>query len=169
MHTLFESDDLPRASFFPMSPTNKAPPFWRTSTRYEVALDVLGGVISHCAHAISKELENANSDSNTINLYRSAQEEIRSLRDRLNPQNSIEIEAVIARYAPLVKKLFGASDLVEPEQRRTQFAQINASLALEGLIVNSEDLALQERIISGAISADEAAKVLAEKFRKSSF
>lgn len=50
--------------------------------------------------------------------------------------------------------------------RRKAFEQANASIALEGLVVNAEDLALQERIIKGDITADEASALLVEKFRK---
>lgn len=40
--------------------------------------------------------------------------------------------------------------------RRAHFAQANASQALEGLQVSDEDLAVQERVISGELKPDEA-------------
>lgn len=42
------------------------------------------------------------------------------------------------------------------DQRRAQFAQANASLALEGLSLSAEDVALQARIILGEMSSDDA-------------
>jgi hypothetical protein len=52
--------------------------------------------------------------------------------------------------------------------RRKALEQANASIALEGLVVDAEDLALQERIIKGEITTDEASALLIEKFRKES-
>ena len=46
--------------------------------------------------------------------------------------------------------------LASAETRRAQFAQANASLALEGMIVTAEDLAIQEQVIQGMMSSDEA-------------
>lgn len=46
--------------------------------------------------------------------------------------------------------------------RRAQFAQANASLALEGLVVDATDLEIQEAVATGALSPDEAV----EKYRQ---
>lgn len=40
--------------------------------------------------------------------------------------------------------------------RRTQFTQVNASLALEGMLVDAADLEIQEQVATGALSADDA-------------
>lgn len=40
--------------------------------------------------------------------------------------------------------------------RRAQFAQANASLALEGMSVDAADLAIQEAVIAGILTPDEA-------------
>lgn len=50
--------------------------------------------------------------------------------------------------------------------RREQFAQANASLALEGLQVDAADLEIQERIINGEVSHDEAVAQLLASVRK---
>ena len=42
------------------------------------------------------------------------------------------------------------------EQRRAAFAQANASCAIEGLPMDAVDLAVQERIIRGEITDEEA-------------
>jgi Antitoxin VbhA len=42
------------------------------------------------------------------------------------------------------------------DQRRAQFAQANASLALEGLALSAEEVALQTRIVLGEISSSDA-------------
>lgn len=47
-------------------------------------------------------------------------------------------------------------------ERRAQFAQANASLALEGMAMDAGDLAIQEAVIAGRLTPDEAvAKFLA--------
>jgi len=51
------------------------------------------------------------------------------------------------------------------QQRREGFRQANASLALEGLVMSAEDLALQERVITGEITTDQAVALLRSKYR----
>jgi hypothetical protein len=48
--------------------------------------------------------------------------------------------------------------------RRSRFAQINASWAIEGQIVDEADLAMQERIIRGEITAKEAIDELKDRY-----
>ena len=45
-------------------------------------------------------------------------------------------------------------------RRREAFRQANASLALEGLIMTPEDLTLQEQVISGVLSTDQASALV---------
>lgn len=40
-------------------------------------------------------------------------------------------------------------------ERRENFRQVNASLALDGLTMSAEDLALQERVICGEITFEQ--------------
>ena len=40
--------------------------------------------------------------------------------------------------------------------RQAQFAQANASLALEGMPVDAADLAIQEAVVAGTLTPDEA-------------
>lgn len=49
--------------------------------------------------------------------------------------------------------------------RREQFAQANASLALEGMTLDAGDLAIQEAVISGAMTPDEAVAKYLERAR----
>lgn len=47
----------------------------------------------------------------------------------------------------------------DQKKRRDDFAQINASNALEGLDVDAELLALQERVIRGELTVEEASAI----------
>lgn len=47
----------------------------------------------------------------------------------------------------------------DQNKRRDDFAQINASNALEGLDVDAELLALQERVIRGELTVEEASAI----------
>lgn len=49
--------------------------------------------------------------------------------------------------------------------RRAQFAQANASLALEGMTVDADDLAIQEAVIAGTLTPDEAVAKCLERAR----
>lgn len=51
-------------------------------------------------------------------------------------------------------------------RRKEQFAQVNASLALEGLQVDAGDLAIQEAVSSGRLSHDEAVGLYLERAGK---
>jgi hypothetical protein len=42
------------------------------------------------------------------------------------------------------------------DARRAQFAQANASLSLEGMLVDAADLAIQEAVSIGTLTPDEA-------------
>ncbi|EEP8169015.1 antitoxin VbhA family protein [Salmonella enterica subsp. enterica serovar Saintpaul] len=79
-------------------------------------------------------------------------------RDDLDPRDSAGIEAAILRYAPLARRLYGPdeNDHARQEQRRVDFDQVNASLALEGLAMSADDLAVQALLIRGDITHDEA-------------
>lgn len=43
-----------------------------------------------------------------------------------------------------------------PATRRAQFVQANASLALEGFEMSADDLVIQERVIKGELTHDQA-------------
>ena len=49
--------------------------------------------------------------------------------------------------------------------RRALFAQANASLALEGMPVDAADLAIQEAVIAGTLTPDEAVAKYLERAR----
>lgn len=49
-------------------------------------------------------------------------------------------------------------------RRRAAFHQANASSALEGLVADEEELALQERVIQGEITSEEAIALIVAKF-----
>jgi len=54
------------------------------------------------------------------------------------------------------------------EVRRAQFAQANASLSLEGMPVDAADLAIQEAVIAGTLTPDEAVAKYLERARGAS-
>jgi hypothetical protein len=45
--------------------------------------------------------------------------------------------------------------VITPDPRES-FRQVNASCAIEGMVMTAEDLALQERVIQGELTHDEA-------------
>ena len=49
------------------------------------------------------------------------------------------------------------------QQRRQQFGQANASLALEGMRVDVTDLAIQEKIAKGELTPDQAVAFYLER------
>lgn len=49
--------------------------------------------------------------------------------------------------------------------RRVQFAQANASLSLEGMPVGADDLEIQEAVITGILTPDEAVAKYLERAR----
>lgn len=51
----------------------------------------------------------------------------------------------------------------EQEKMTRYFAEANASLALEGLIVPEETLAIQRRVAAGELTSDEAVALITEK------
>ncbi|EFP63556.1 antitoxin VbhA-like protein [Cupriavidus metallidurans] len=52
--------------------------------------------------------------------------------------------------------------------RRAQFVQANASLSLEGMPVDAADLAIQEAVIAGTLTPDEAVAKYLERARGAS-
>lgn len=57
-------------------------------------------------------------------------------------------------FDTLLAEPIAAPDL--PAIRRAQFAQANASQALEGLEMSADDLAIQERVARGELTHDQA-------------
>lgn len=50
-------------------------------------------------------------------------------------------------------------------ERAAQFLQVNTSLALDGIVVEEEDLAIQQRIASGEITHDQAVAIYLARAR----
>lgn len=147
-------------AFAQISPAPQAGLFCRTGVRYEVALDVMGAMISHYAEAIGRARSQANPDADVVDLYQALQAEIRNQRDALDPKDFDAIETAIAHYGQRAKAVFSESADADQNARRAHFLHANASLALEGFVMDSVDRAIQEQIAIGAISADEAVALL---------
>lgn len=132
--------------------------FDRAGVRYEVACDVIGALIAHYAEIMGRERDCAPPDEAVLRVVSALKAALASERDDLDPLNSAGIEAAISRYAPLARRLYGedANDRRGQEQRRADFGQANASLALEGVVMSDDDLAVQSLLIRGEITHDEA-------------
>ncbi len=59
--------------------------FSRAGVRYEVALDVLGAIIAHHSEAIAAEREKATPDEAVIAAAQKAKDELRTIREDLDP------------------------------------------------------------------------------------
>ncbi|MBP9229543.1 MAG: hypothetical protein KBF41_15860 [Azonexus sp.] len=84
--------------------------YYGTWVRYEVALDVLGAMISHYAEAIALARDQGDSAAGMVASLQGLQAEIRNRRDALDPDDAVAIEAVIATYGPQARQAFSAAD-----------------------------------------------------------
>lgn len=134
--------------------------FERVGLRYEVACDVMGAMISHYAQAIAQESDKPAPHARVLALYEALESQIRQQRDSLDHQDSAAIEAAIAHYGPRARAAFAPVEDATQQLRREQFVQVNASCALDGLIMDEVDFALQEQLSIGTICADEAVALL---------
>lgn len=132
--------------------------FDRVGVRYEVACDVIGALISHYAEIIGQERDQAQPNEAILRVAGAVKVALAGERDDLDPRDSAGIEAVISRYAPLARHLYGQdeNDHARQEQRCADFDQVNASQALAGLAMSADDLAVQALLIRGDITHDEA-------------
>lgn len=80
--------------------------FNRAGVRYEVALDVLGAIIAHHSEAIAAERDKPTPDEAAIEAAQKAKDELRTLRDELDPNADEAIERVIEQYGPQARDLY---------------------------------------------------------------
>lgn len=80
--------------------------FSRAGVRYEVALDVLGAIIAHHSEMIAAERDKAVPDEAAIAAAQKAKDELRALRDELDPNTAEAIERVIEQYGPQARDLY---------------------------------------------------------------
>jgi hypothetical protein len=80
--------------------------FSRAGVRYEVALDVLGAVIAHHSEAIASEREKVIPDEAAIVASQKVKNELRTIRDELDPNADEAIERVIAQYGQQARDLY---------------------------------------------------------------
>lgn len=74
--------------------------------RYEVAQDVLGALLAHCAEAAAEVLDAVNPNPARLAEIEAEQRKLRSLRHELDPRDAAQIESVIAEHAPLARRLY---------------------------------------------------------------
>jgi hypothetical protein len=79
--------------------------FSRTGVRYEVALDVLGALISHYAELIAKERDSSAPNEEVIAEYQKQQSDLRTLREDLDATDDIAVERIIEVYGPQARAL----------------------------------------------------------------
>lgn len=99
-----------REPFAPMPVVPQPGLFCRTGVRYEVALDVLGAMISHYAEAIAQARDQGDSTAEAVARLQGLQADIRDRREALDPRDAAAIAAVIALYGPQVRLAFAAAD-----------------------------------------------------------
>jgi hypothetical protein len=151
-------------AFAQISPAPQAGLFCRTGVRYEVALDVMGAMISHYAEAIGRERSQANPDAAVVDLYQALQAEIRDRRDALDPQDAAQIEAMIRRFGPRARATFAVSDETEQTARLAHFAQIGGLPSQATMATNTVWRAIREQLACGAISSTQALALLRQFF-----
>ncbi|MCW5323657.1 hypothetical protein D5039_21680 [Verminephrobacter aporrectodeae subsp. tuberculatae] len=80
--------------------------FSRSGVRYEVALDILGAIIAHHSEALADEREKATPDEAAIAAAQKAKDELRTIREELDPSANGVIENVITQYGPQARNLY---------------------------------------------------------------
>lgn len=78
----------------------------RASVRYEVALDVLGAVISHHTSVIAQERDKDAPDYAAIDRAQAEKIRLYKVRESLSHDDSAEIEKLIKEYSPIARELF---------------------------------------------------------------
>ena len=80
--------------------------FNRAGVRYEVALDVLGAIIAHHSEVIAAERDKPAPDELAIAAAQTAKDELRALRDTLDPADGDATERVIEQYGQQARDLY---------------------------------------------------------------
>lgn len=93
-------------SFTTGEPTMTNNLFNRAGVRYEVALDVLGAIIAHHSEVIAVERDKPTPDEAAIEAAQKAKDELRALRDELDPNAGDAIERVIEQYGQQARDLY---------------------------------------------------------------
>lgn len=93
-------------SFTTGEPTMTNRLFNRAGVRYEVALDVLGAIIAHHSEVIAAERDKDVPDETAIAAAQKAKDELRALRDELDPKADEAIERVIEQYGQQARDLY---------------------------------------------------------------
>jgi Antitoxin VbhA len=132
--------------------------FDRAGVRYEVACDLIGALIAHYAEIMGLEREQVQPNESVLRVAGAMKAALTGERNDLDPRDSAGIEAAISHYAPLARRMYGRDerDPARLDQRRTDFDQANGPLALEGLAMSPDDLAIQALLIRGEITHEEA-------------
>lgn len=81
--------------------------FERVGVRYEVACDLIGALIAHCAEVIGLEREKAQPNEAILSLARAMKAALVKERENLDPRDGTDIEVAIFQYAPLARRLYG--------------------------------------------------------------
>ena len=79
----------------------------RVGVRYEVACDLIGALISHCAEIIGLEREKAQPNEAVLSVAKAMRTALVEERESLDPRDGTGIEVAISHYAPLARRLCG--------------------------------------------------------------
>ena len=115
-------------------------------------------MIARYPESVGREGSQAQPNRAALRVAEAMKSALAGGRDDRDPRDSGGIGAAISRYAPLARRLYGKdeNDHARQEQRRADFDQVHASLALEGLAMSADDLAVQALLIRGDLTHDEA-------------
>lgn len=80
--------------------------FNRAGVRYEVALDVLGAIIAHHSEVIAAERGKGAPDEAAIAAAQQSKDELRTVREELDPNKAESIERVIEQYGQQARELY---------------------------------------------------------------
>ena len=76
------------------------------SVRYEVACDVIGGIIAHYSEALALERAKPEPDAAEIERILGEKRALYAVRDGIDPRDADAVEAVIQKYAPIARHLY---------------------------------------------------------------
>lgn len=82
-----------------------SPPPPLGNPRYQQAQHILATLISHYTRLIGQELARSTPNPDVLRSARHARTELNALRDGLEPQDSQQIDTILAEYGPLAASL----------------------------------------------------------------
>ncbi len=106
---------------------------------------MIGALIAHYVEIMGKERDRAQPDEAVLRVASAIKSALAAEQSDLDTIDGAGIEAAVSRYAPLARRLYGdgAMDGERQAQRCADFDQANVSLALDELVTNDDNRAMQ--------------------------